>query len=441
MSGTNWASLLGDVPAERIATARWFARKEARIAAVRLLEAVELGEGAALLVIEVASDDGGRGEYALPARATAAGLVEAVPGDGVLARLAAGAAGLEGTGGGLPPDVDEAPLGSDQSNTTVALGGRVAAKCYRRLQPGPHPEVELTTYLSREARVEGVPAVRGSLAWRGADGDERALLLAQDLVPGAIDGWSWAEGVLGELLDGGDQDAATAHATGVGALTARLHVALAAAHGVPGFEPRRAGAAEREAWRVAAGRQLEQALSLLHGEARAEVAAGEPAIRARLDGLAADGPAPLLTRVHGDYHLGQLLAGAGALAVVDFEGEPTRTTAERRALSSPLRDLAGLLRSYDHLARMVLRHRGDRPEEVAVAEAWIEACRGRVLDAYGAGLAGSELDVDPVLLDAFEMEKETYEFVYAATFLPEWLYAPRAAMTALLRTPPPAAAP
>ena len=247
----------------------------------------------------------------------------------------------------------------------------------------------MTTYLSREAGVDGVPAVRGSLAWRGPDGEERALLLAQDLVPGAIDGWTWAEGLLGELLDGGDPASASAHAADVGALTARLHVALAGAHGVAGFEPRRAGAAEREAWRAAAGAQLEQALALLQGDVRAEVAAAEPAIRARLDGLAADGPAPLLTRVHGDYHVGQLLAGGGALAVVDFEGEPTRTTAERRALSSPLRDLAGLLRSYDHLARMVLRHRGDRPEELAPAEAWIDACRGRVLDAYAAGLAGS----------------------------------------------------
>ena len=139
MSGTDWAALLAGLPTERVANARWFARKEARIAGMRLLEAIELGAGAALLVVEVASDDGGTGEYALPARATAAGLVEAAPGDGVLARLAAGAPGLEGTGVDLPPDVAEAPLGSDQSNTSVALGGRVAAKCYRRLQPGPIP--------------------------------------------------------------------------------------------------------------------------------------------------------------------------------------------------------------------------------------------------------------------------------------------------------------
>ena len=204
MSGTDWAPLLAGLPAERIATARWFARKEARIAEVRLLEAVELGAGAALLVIEVVSDDGGRGEYALPARATAAGLAEAAPGDGVLARLAAGAPGLEGTGVDLPPDVDEAPLGSRPvqhlRRARRAGGGQVLPAP----AAGPHPEVEMTTYLSREARVDGVPAVRGSLAWRGPDGEERALLLAQDLVPGAIDGWTWAEGLLGELLDGGD---------------------------------------------------------------------------------------------------------------------------------------------------------------------------------------------------------------------------------------------
>jgi maltokinase len=142
--------------------------------------------------------------------------------------------------------------------------------------------------------------------------------------------------------------------------------------------------------------------------------------------------------VHGDYHVGQLLHGPHGLAVVDFEGEPTRPLAERRALASPLRDLAGLLRSYDHLARMVLRHRGDRPEELAPAAAWVARCRAGVLAAYRAGIEGSSLALDLALLDAFEVEKETYEFVYAATFLPDWLYAPRAAMRALLATAGPA---
>jgi maltokinase len=87
---------------------------------------------------------------------------------------------------------------------------------------------------------------------------------------------------------------------------------------------------------------------------------------------------------------------------------------------------------------MVLRHRGDRPAELEPAERWVAACRDNVLRAYAVGVEGSSLRLDLALLDAFEVEKEVYEFVYAATFLPAWLYAPRAAMRALLRTPAPA---
>jgi trehalose synthase-fused probable maltokinase len=433
-----WARELAGLPVERIAEARWFAQKGAAIERVGLLEAIELAEGVALLVVEVATADGVRGEYALPVRATATGLVEAAPGDGVYALLARGAPGLVGDGiADLPAGADERPLGSDQSNTTVALDGRLAAKCYRRLAAGPHPEVELVTYLSHTRPVAGVPAARGALAWPGPDGEERALLLVQDLVPDAVDGWTWVEGLLGALLDGGDTATAVVHATDVGALTARLQRALADAGDEPGFAPRAASADERTAWREAAGRQLERALELVPPDVRDELRAATPAIGARLDALA--GPAgPLLTRVHGDYHLGQLLHGPHGLAVVDFEGEPGRDLAERRALASPLRDLAGLLRSYDHLARMVLRRRGDVPAEVEPAERWVADCREQLLAAYAAGVAGSLLVPDGRLLDAFEVEKEVYEFVYAATFLPVWLYAPRAAMRALLRTPSPA---
>jgi predicted trehalose synthase len=148
---------------------------------------------------------------------------------------------------------------------------------------------------------------------------------------------------------------------------------------------------------------------------------------------------PILTRVHGDYHLGQVLIAPDGYRVVDFEGEPLRPLEERRAHGSPLRDVASMLRSLDHVGRSagrraVARNGGPLDSPGLDLEGWLRRARDRFLDAYRVGLreAGSPIAVDPALVRAFEIEKETYEFIYASTYLPSWLWAPTEGMRFLI---------
>jgi maltokinase len=204
---------------------------------------------------------------------------------------------------------------------------------------------------------------------------------------------------------------------GLGAQTASLHSALRR------MGTREATPAELRGWREAADLQLDRALAAVGGAEGDELAEFAPRIRAELAGLEHPGAPPVLARVHGDYHVGQILRSQEGLRVVDFEGEPGRPLAERRLPGTQLRDVAAMLRSFDHLGRYV--DRDVRPGDVAAVEDWIERTRVAFLEAYGAH--------DPVLLRALEVEKETYEHVYAATFLPDWMYAAAGGMRWLMR--------
>jgi maltokinase len=133
----------------------------------------------------------------------------------------------------------------------------------------------------------------------------------------------------------------------------------------------------------------------------------------------------MLGRVHGDYHVGQLLRSSAGYSVIDFEGEPTRPLDERRALDSPLRDVASMLRSIDHVPLWALR---EQPESHEVGAAWSSACRAAFLDGYGGRL-------DRPLLRALELEKAAYEFAYAEAFLPEWRPVAEAGLGMLLDRP------
>ena len=144
-------------------------------------------------------------------------------------------------------------------------------------------------------------------------------------------------------------------------------------------------------------------------------------------------------RIHADLHLGQVLIAGDGYRVIDFEGEPLRPIEDRRRLDSPLRDVASMLRSLDHVARSARRRAearaGGRIERPGLdVEAWLERARERFLAAYAVTLerTGAPIVVDLDLLDAFEVAKEAYEFEYAATVLPTWLWAPRDGMRWLL---------
>ncbi|MFN8631556.1 MAG: hypothetical protein U0838_14925 [Chloroflexota bacterium] len=236
-------------------------------------------------------------------------------------------------------------------------------------------------------------------------------------------------------------DAATEVAEDPGSAVAGLH-ALATPPRDAEMAPRVATHDELKAWRFEAHRRLNQAIS--------DVATVDPAlaqelrddgsqIAARASRFEAVVTAPMVMRIHADLHLGQILFADDGYRVIDFEGEPLRPIDERRRLDSPLRDVASLLRSLDHVARSARRRAEQRNggplERPGVdVDAWIERARERFLAAYAAGLRheGAPFGLDLDLLDAFEVAKECYEFSYAATMLPSWLWAPRDGMRWLL---------
>jgi maltokinase len=405
---------------------RWFGDKGRSLRELRVIDELRLGKAGSLAVAEARFADGGWRRYT---------LVDGAGGDlwAQVASLVASAARVQGSSGvfvaSAGPAWDGAngfaaaePLGADQSHTSVVVGGRVLLKLYRRLEPGPGAEVELVEHLTR-AGFAHVPAYRGSLAWHEDGGPEWPLALLQDYVPGSVDGYAWgAEALRPVLVAGAPGEEAVGTLADLGAITASLHRALAPLGG------RAADASDLAAWHGTAAAKLDEALAVLGGDVQAEVAARAPRIRDELAALTRVPPPPL-QRVHGDYHLGQVLRHARAWAIVDFEGEPTSPPAQRRLPESALRDVASMLRSLDHAVAWRLAEEGPSRARLARARHWLAAARAAFLGAYEAV---APAPVNAELLRAFEVEKELYEFTYAQRFLPEWLFASLAGLRWLL---------
>lgn len=389
-------------------TARWYAGKARVETGRRVVDEWRVGPGR-LVVFGVDYADGGSDLYLLPS-IDDDGLREAGPGDGVYAALA-------GTNG------EERALGMDQTNTSIIVGDRII-KVYRRLEPGIHPEVEILEALAARA-FDGLPSVRGSLRKTLPDGSSVDLAVVQDFVEGAPDGWESLIDPLAALIDDdGDLDDLGPELARVGHTMGRLHAELAAAFGVLV-----ASDALRESWRDGARAQLDEALRILPHPLAAALYDDSTRIRVELERFA-EGEAPPVTRVHGDLHIAQFLRTPTDVFVVDFEGEPTRTIDERRQATSPMRDVACLVRSLDHVARSAqLRVGFGEP----LMDEWIRFAQEAVLAAYSDGLGDSPIQLDRDLLRLFCLEKELYEFVYAARILPEWLYAPQLGMQWLMR--------
>ncbi|HEU0242702.1 MAG TPA: hypothetical protein VFQ75_02275 [Candidatus Limnocylindrales bacterium] len=470
---------------------RWYAGKGERPTSLSLAHAFALAEDAVLALVDVRTGPAGErvDRYAIPFVRTADDAWrEATEGDGAWRALAAAIA--EGrtiaalTEDGLPPagasgggagqvgaalvcrpspglaalwDPDAGPiraateiaLGRDQSNTSVVLGDRLLLKGYRRIQPGLNPDLELTAFLSEEAGFPGVPRLAGYAEVVTRDAGVSTVAMLQEFVAGAADAYEQTAEFLAELVaapGSASLEWATEVAADLGTLTAGLHAALAAPPpDAPDLAPREATRDELHAWRMDAHRQLNLALpavAAVDREAAEELRAEASAIAARVSRFEAVATTPFVMRIHADLHLGQVLVAEDGYRVIDFEGEPLRPIEDRRRLDSPLRDVASLLRSLDHVARSARRRAerraieaGGRLERPGLdIDAWIERARERFLAAYVAGIrgAGSPFTVDLDLLDAFEVAKESYEFVYAATVLPSWLWAPREGMRWLL---------
>ncbi|HEX5040359.1 MAG TPA: hypothetical protein VFW95_09510 [Candidatus Limnocylindria bacterium] len=398
----------------RLAAARWFRSKQRPIAAVTEVDRAPLPP-ADLVVGEVTFADGAEPErYLLP-------LVEGrepSDGDGAWAAIVDAidrGAVIDGHSGRFvaartaafdalrPAAVTERRMQVEQSNTSVVIGETLMLKLYRLLEPGENPDLEVGAFLT-DAGFADTPAVAGVLRYVTDGGQPAAAAMLQAFVPSTGDGWAATLAALAE-----NAERATGMAGEIGRLTARLHAALASRPDAAGFPARVATTAETAAWRASAEDQLALAIASVSGEAHDRLVAIAPAVRARFaDAFGRATGDEVVTRIHGDYHLGQLLERPdGGFSVIDFEGEPARPLEERRRPSSPLRDVAGMLRSFDYAVSTA-----GRTAPMAAA----------FLQAYGDG---------GPLVEAFELEKACYEVRYEANIRPDWLWLPLAAVERL----------
>ncbi|WP_432076043.1 maltokinase N-terminal cap-like domain-containing protein [Streptomyces wuyuanensis] len=302
--------------------------------------------------------------------------------------------------GGLPARV----LDAEQSNSSLVYGDSYILKIFRRVYPGINPDLELPLALARA----GCGRVPAPVAWFESDTPESCTLgVLQPFLRGSQDGWQLA---LKALADGDDF---TDEAQALGRATAEVHTALAAALPTVSLS-----GPQTEHLATAMNERLDAALRAVPAllpYVRGLRAAFDAIAGATFDG---DGRAQ---RIHGDLHLGQALRTPdGGWSVIDFEGEPARPLDERRRLQPPVRDIAGILRSFDYAARS---HRPWNP-------AWAARCRAAYCEGY-ADASGSDPRAEAELLRAYETDKAVYEVVYEARHRPDWLPVPMSAIQRL----------
>jgi maltokinase len=317
---------------------------------------------------------------------------------------------------GIPGDI----VSTEQSNTSLVYGDQAILKLFRRLEPGMNPDVEIHDALRRTDN-EHIAPLLGYIEIEPKDPTlpNGTAGMLQTFVPNASDGWRLATASVRDLYAEGDLHADevggdfAADSERLGAATASVHKDLAA---VLPTEP-----AARE-WFAGTARQMGERLdaAIAVVPQLEEHAAG---LRRIYDAVAHSRETVVRQRVHGDLHLGQVLRTATGWVILDFEGEPARPLAVRRELDSPLRDVAGMLRSFDYAARHMLVEQPDDPQRDYRAQEWATRNRGAFCAGYSAA-SGLDPCGDSPLLRAFEADKAVYECVYEARNRPQWLMIP-----------------
>ena len=311
-------------------------------------------------------------------------------------------------------------LDVDQSNDSVIIDESVMVKWQLDAAISPAPERLLAL-----ASTDIAPRVRAIVRWSNSDGDDRTVLTASDYLRDAKDGWTWAVELLRAHAQGVGVDAIEPFAV-IGDMTARMHLAFAA-RGVDHWD--RAAISQVHAQARA---DLDDAVRLIDSEEGIRLRARRDRIVARMDSLANIDSTPIID-VHGDFHIGQVLRSSEGDGTryffVDFDGNPVLPPGARVQRQPAARDVAGMLASIDHVARVVnYRTEGLDPRPAVV---WIPHAQDAFLAAYQGALAeaGQRSLLDDRLLRPFMLDQECREFVYSATHLPHWRYVPDAVLT------------
>ncbi len=388
----------------------------------------------------------------------------------------------------LPPRRSSA----EQSNTSIFFGDRLIMKLFRRLQFGPNPDVEIGRYLTEDSAFRNIAPFGGEISYSKTSQQPATIALLQGLVQNEGDGWQWTLEELGRYYEGAlaspfpeaqlpqpgtsidprgtamlqARDAAGFYleaACTLGRRTAEMHLALAQptdhaafapepispddfralerqlqAHGAHAFDVLRGSFAQLDRGRLGEGSENVVELAGL-------VLSRRRPILNTFSVLSSGNLTALRTRVHGDYHLGQTLRSKGDFVLLDFEGEPARSLDERRAKQSPMKDVAGMLRSFSYAAYAALsRSTQRRPQDFETLEPWARlweaAVSSEFLGSYRKLTAGSGLHpADDVgfhqLLNVYLLDKALYELVYELNNRPTWVRIPLSGISQLSRGP------
>jgi predicted trehalose synthase len=408
---------------------RWFASKSREVASVTVLERIGLSASPAL-EIELVETRFQAGTHE---------LYQLLPGEDGGLRLLAGMLGSEATvdgvsfHGGLEPTGDIRPMGAEQSNSSIVFGEEQVLKIFRRVEPGINPELEMLRFLSSR----GFPNVATLTGWYDYSGElmQATLGIMQEFIGEARDGWELAledpRGILARIPE-------------LGAATGEMHSVLASEATDHAFTPEEPSAEALSLLTATIDEQIEQVFLDLPEDnpALAPILGRGEEIRDRLQAMSHVGVGGRLIRHHGDYHLGQTMlrtpahaAGGGGESrwiILDFEGEPARSLLERRRKRSPLRDVAGMLRSFAYAASASELLRG-----VPAPEGWEDEARTAFLDAYMETVEPTLLPAgrpaSDKLLAIFELEKAVYELRYELNNRPDWVPIPVAGIARLLQ--------
>jgi maltokinase len=318
------------------------------------------------------------------------------------------------------------PMGVEQSNSSMIYGDELVLKSFRRLEPGVNPELELLRFLDTH-EFENIAPLAG---WYEYEGRlvESTLGILQQYLKGARDGWA-----LAVEPDGEDPDKLIEQLDELGVVTGRMHSVLGSDASDPAFAPEEPTDGSLALITATVDEDIERIFKNLPSDDPAVAAICDRGqdVRERLGQLSRIGVGGRTIRTHGDYHLGQVMLTHRGWVILDFEGEPARSLAERRQKRSPLRDVAGMLRSFSYVAAA-----GDILGTREMPEDWESRARAAFLEGYFR-------EVDPALLppgqestekllSVFELEKAVYELNYEINNRPDWVGIPVASILRLL---------
>jgi maltose alpha-D-glucosyltransferase/alpha-amylase len=365
-------------------------------------------------------------------------------------------------------------LEGEQSNTSVVFGEEAVIKVFRKLEAGVNPDLEISRFLVTHTNFRAVPALMGSIEFIGPAGATASVAGLFRYVANRGNAWTFAIKTLDRFFNAASRNAADPYsaagraalrrmageffgaAEALGRATGEMHLALASAgQDEPDFVREPISLADAQHWVEGSQRDADAILEELGRRLNSLPGAFPGGIHNQLGAMLRDAPdirqsfedLRLLAtagvekiRIHGDYHLGQILRATDPEAVgsewiiLDFEGEPARPLSERRAKVSPMRDVAGMLRSFDYAVQVAIRNHGT--DDFIVRNSlhvwgglWLETARTAFLDSYrstvaGAGLAPDAVEPFNAILGAFELDKAIYELGYEMNNRPDWLWVP-----------------